>query len=75
VRDKNGEIYTVRYDAVKATLLNEFLREHHKVENLKNEFEAAVAQRQREIANFTTAFNTAVTIVNHLIQRESSMGE
>ena len=26
VRDKKGEIYTVRYDAVNAMLLNEFLK-------------------------------------------------
>jgi uncharacterized coiled-coil protein SlyX len=32
VRDKDGEIYTVRYDAVNAMLLNEFLNEHRKVE-------------------------------------------
>ena len=32
VREKNGEILTVRYDAVNAMLLNEFLKEHHKVE-------------------------------------------
>src|SRR5207237_7083780 len=32
VRDKNGDIYTVRYDAVNAMLLNEFLKEHKKVE-------------------------------------------
>ena len=32
VRDNNGEIYTVRYDAVNAMLLNEFLKEHRKVE-------------------------------------------
>ncbi len=32
VRDKNGEIYTVRYDAVNAMLLNEFLKEHRKVQ-------------------------------------------
>src|SRR5262249_61240350 len=31
-RDKNGEIYSVRYDAVNAMLLNEFLKEHRKVE-------------------------------------------
>jgi hypothetical protein len=31
VRDKNGEIYSVRYDAVNAMLLNEFLKEHQKV--------------------------------------------
>jgi hypothetical protein len=33
VRDDEGEIYTVRYDAVNAMLLNEFLKEHRKVEN------------------------------------------
>ncbi len=42
VRDKNGEIYTVRYDAVNAMLLNEFLKEHRKVQEL----EATVAQQQ-----------------------------
>ena len=35
VRDKDGEIYTVRYDAVNAMLLNEFLKEHRKVEKLE----------------------------------------
>jgi hypothetical protein len=39
VRDENGEVYTVRYDAVNAMLLNEFLKEHKKTEKL----EAAVA--------------------------------
>ena len=50
VRDKNGEIYTVRYDAVNAMLLNEFLKEHKKVEEqqatitqLKKDFGATVA--------------------------------
>ena len=32
VRDENGEIYTVRYEAVNAMLLNEFIKEHKKVE-------------------------------------------
>jgi len=32
VRDEKGEIYTVRYDAVNAMLLNEFLKEHRKVQ-------------------------------------------
>jgi len=50
VRDKNGDIYTVRYDAVNAMLLNEFLKEHRKVEDLKKDFQATVAQQQKEIA-------------------------
>jgi hypothetical protein len=53
VRDKNGRIYTVRYDAVNAMLLNEFLKEHRKVENLKNDFDATVVQQQKEIAALT----------------------
>ncbi len=32
VRDKNGEILSVRYDQVNAMLLNEFLKEHKRVE-------------------------------------------
>jgi len=51
VRDKNGEIYTVRYDAVNAMLLNEFLKEHRKVEEqqatiaqLKKDFGATIGQ-------------------------------
>src|SRR5207247_7084217 len=32
VRDKEGKPYSVRYDAVNAMLLNEFLKEHKKVE-------------------------------------------
>ena len=50
VRDEKGEIYTVRYDAVNAMLLNEFLKEHRKVEDLKKDFQATVAQQQKEIA-------------------------
>ena len=31
-RDRDGKPYTVRYEAVNAMLLNEFLKEHKKVE-------------------------------------------
>src|ERR1043166_1593933 len=34
-RDADGKAYTVRYDAVNAMLLNEFLKEHRKVETLE----------------------------------------
>ncbi len=47
VRDANGEIYTVRYDAVNAMLLNEFLKEHRKVEKLEAALEA-VNKRLKE---------------------------
>ena len=45
VRDENGEIYTVRYEAVNAMLLNEFLKEHRKVQEL----ETNDAEQQRDI--------------------------
>ena len=40
VRDKDGKPYSVRYDAVNAMLLNEFLKAHSKIE----EQEATIAQ-------------------------------
>jgi LysM repeat protein len=61
VRDKAGELMSVRYDAVNAMLLNEFLKEHRKVqeqestiEQLKSamtqqrkDFEEAIVQQQK----------------------------
>jgi Chaperone of endosialidase len=51
--DKEGKPYSVRYEHINAMLLNEFLKEHRKVENLKNDFQATVAQQQNEIAALT----------------------
>jgi hypothetical protein len=69
VRDKNGEIYTVRYDAVNAMLLNEFLKEHGKVEKL----EAIAAQQQKEIkALIATAKEQAAQIQKVSAQLEAS---
>ncbi len=48
-RDNEGKIYTVRYEAVNAMLLNEFLKEHRKVETL----EGVVAQQQKQIEALT----------------------
>jgi hypothetical protein len=50
-RDAKGEVYTVRYEAVNAMLLNEFLKEHAKVEELKKDFQATIARHQKEIAD------------------------
>jgi hypothetical protein len=49
VRDKEGKPYSVRYDQVNAMLLNEFLKEHRKVQEL----EANAAQQQRQIEALT----------------------
>ena len=40
VRDNQHGIYTVRYDAVNAMLLNEFLKQHRQVQAQAAEIEA-----------------------------------
>ena len=64
-RDESGQPYTVRYEAVNAMLLNEFLKEHRGVQDLKNTVtkqEAMMAQQndviarqEKEIATLTAA--------------------
>jgi len=43
VRDKDGKVNTVRYEAINAMLLNEFLKEHRAVRELKQEISALAA--------------------------------
>jgi hypothetical protein len=50
VRDKEGKPYTVRYEEVNAMLLNEFLKEHKKVE----EQQATIAELKKAIARLAT---------------------
>jgi len=64
-RDADGKVYTVRYEAVNAMLLNEFLKEHRKVEQqettitqLKSraaKHDAIAAQQQQEIKALTAS--------------------
>jgi Chaperone of endosialidase len=49
VRDKEGKPYSVRYEQVNAMLLNEFLKEHRTVQELRNEI-AAVTSTVKEQA-------------------------
>jgi hypothetical protein len=56
IRDGSGEIYSVRYEAVNAMLLNEFLKEHRTVQELKSivaNQEATAAQQQKQIEALT----------------------
>jgi hypothetical protein len=51
IRDEKGKPQTVRYEAVNAMLLNEFLKEHRKVEEQQvaiTELKATVAQQHRD---------------------------
>jgi endosialidase-like protein len=68
VRDDNGEIYTVRYEAVNAMLLNEFLKEHRKVQKLereiadqRKEFGAATQEHEKEIKVLTAVVREQVS--------------
>jgi hypothetical protein len=67
IRDRVGAIKTVRYDAVNAMLLNEFLKEHRKneeqqasiaelkstVAQQKKDFQATAAHQQEQIEALT----------------------
>jgi hypothetical protein len=56
-RDEKRQIYTVRYEAVNAMLLNEFLKEHRKAQEQEARLtkqEETIAQQQRQIEALTT---------------------
>src|SRR5438874_11312798 len=59
VRDTEGKPYSVRYDQVNAMLLNEFLKEHCKVQ----EQEGTIAQLKKEIE----------TIIAHSKEQDSQI--
>src|SRR5439155_11635836 len=53
VRDDQGKVFTVRYEAVNAMLLNEFLKEHRKVQEQASEAQenkAMIAELRSTIA-------------------------
>jgi YHS domain-containing protein len=60
MRDNQGKPYSVRYDAVNAMLLNEFLKEHRAVQELQatvaeqqKSFESKFVQQQKQIGALT----------------------
>ena len=50
VLDKEGKPYSVRYDQVNAMLLNEFLKEHRKVQEQQNEIDVLRAKLKEQRA-------------------------
>jgi predicted ribosome quality control (RQC) complex YloA/Tae2 family protein len=71
VRDAQAKVYSVRYEAVNAMLLNEFLKEHHIVEEQKAAMaqmkstvakqDATIAQQQKEIEALATSLEEQAT--------------
>ncbi|MGA3092746.1 MAG: tail fiber domain-containing protein [Terriglobales bacterium] len=48
VRDEKGQVFTVRYEAVNAMLLNEFLKEHQRVQELQNRVDTLAGQIEEQ---------------------------
>jgi hypothetical protein len=64
VRDKEGKPYSVRYDQVNAMLLNEFLKEHETVEDLKKQVAALTAGLQKVSAQLEVSKAAPQTVLN-----------
>jgi hypothetical protein len=68
-RDEQGKPYTVRYEAVNAMLLNEFLKEHRKVEGLEATAahqQATNAEQQKEIEVLAAALKAQAAQVRRV---------
>jgi hypothetical protein len=75
VRDKEGKPYSVRYDQVNAMLLNEFLKEHRKVEQLaatveqqRKDFQATIAHEREEMKAAVAQLRERVQTVSAQIE-------
>jgi len=64
-RDEQGKPYTVRYDAVNAMLLNEFLKEHATVQELKKEIAALKSGLQKVSAQLELNKSAPQTVLNN----------
>jgi hypothetical protein len=68
VRDKDGKPYSVRYDQVNAMLLNEFLKEHGKVEKL----EGAVAQQWKDFQAIVTEQRKDIQALTETVREQAA---
>jgi predicted nucleic acid-binding Zn-ribbon protein len=75
VRDKEGKPYSVRYDHVNAMLLNEFLKEHQTVQELKNQVAKLTAGLQKVSAQLelTKRAHQTVSSNHQSLQLESAI--
>jgi molecular chaperone GrpE (heat shock protein) len=64
-RDHEGKPYTVRYEAVNAMLLNEFLKEHQRVQELKKQVAELTAGLQRVTAQLELSQSELHTVQNN----------
>jgi len=72
VRDADGKIYTVRYDAVNAMLLNEFLKAHRTMQKQAAEIQeqkAAIADLKKEMGVLTARFKEQAAQIQKVTAR------
>jgi Chaperone of endosialidase len=65
VRDTKGQVYTVRYEAINAMLLNEFLKEHRKVQ----EQDATIAKQEKELKTLAAAVKAQAALIRSVSDR------
>ena len=72
-RDEQGKAYSIRYEAVNAMLLNEFLKEHRTVQELRatvakhEKLEAFVAGQEKEIQALTAALKAQAAQIHKVM--------
>ena len=72
-RGADGELNTVRYDAVNAMLLNEFLKEHRKVEEQNGRLENQAHKIQEEEVTIAELKKAVETVVARLKEQDSKI--
>ena len=75
VRDENGKAYSVRYDQVNAMLLNEFLKEHRKVEQQSSLLENQACKIQEQETMIAELKKEVETVVVRLKEQDSKIQE
>jgi len=65
IHDEQGKPFSVRYEAVNAMLLNEFLKEHRKVEQMQKQIEALAAGLQKVSAQLELSKPAPRTVLNN----------
>ena len=75
-RDAKGEVYTVRCEAVNAMLLNEFLKQHKKVEEQEatiRQLLSIVAEQQKVFTAHLKEQDSKIQAVNERLQRAAPL--
>ncbi len=79
IRNGKGEIESVRYNAINVMLLNEFLKEHKRVEQLeatvaqqRKDFDAAMARQQKELEATRTQQQNEIEVLAAGLKEQAS---